>query len=81
MMRVMKTRMVDINSIFSDLGGPGKVADLLGVKPSAASEMKRRKSVPVRYWPKLVIACKENNVAGVSYASLVELHSEKASAA
>lgn len=72
--------MTDIHTIFDKLKGPGKVAELLGVKPSAASEMKRRQSVPVKYWPKLVIACNEAGLP-MSYATLVSLHSEKASAA
>lgn len=80
-MYVKKSPMKDIDTIFSELGGTGKVADFLDVKPSAASEMRRRKSVPVKYWPKLVFACTVNGVEGVSYDALVSLHSEKASAA
>lgn len=73
--------MSNLDKIFTDLGGTGKVAEYLGVKPSAASEMRRRGSVPVKYWPKLVLACNEHNIEGVNYATLVSLHSEKASAA
>jgi hypothetical protein len=74
----MKHVMKDIDTIFSELGGTGKVADFLDVKPSAASEMRRRKSIPVKYWPKLVSACAANGVYGVSYDALVSMHSEAA---
>lgn len=80
-MRVNGKAMKDIPTLFDDLGGSGKVADLLDVKPSAASEMKRRKSIPVKYWPKFVAACNARNIEGVTYAALVSMHSEKASAA
>lgn len=80
-MDVRLTPMTDLDTIFKDLGGTGKVAEFLGVKPSAASEMRRRKSVPVRYWPKLVIACNEKKIEGINYAALVSMHSDKANAA
>ena len=79
-MRVNESAMTDIHKIFDKLDGPGKVAELLGVKPSAASEMKRRKSVPVKYWPKLVIACNEAGLT-INYATLVSLHSKESAPA
>lgn len=70
--------MDSIPSIFDALGGPGRVAKLIGVKPSAASEMKRRRSIPVPYWPSLVEACASLGFDGLTYETLVKLHSEKA---
>ena len=70
------TAMRNVPSLFDAVGGPGKVAELLGVKPSAASEMKRRKSIPVRYWPRLVDGCRDAGIADVNYGSLVAMHSE-----
>lgn len=69
--------MESINAIFDELGGSGKVAVLLGVKPSAASEMKRRQSIPVVYWPTLVDACKDRGIRGVNFDVLVNLHARK----
>lgn len=69
--------MDSIPAIFNALGGPGKVAEVLGVKPSAASEMKRRQSIPVRYWPSLVEAFQARGLQGLNYEALVSLHSEK----
>ncbi|MBD8556330.1 hypothetical protein IFT84_17620 [Rhizobium sp. CFBP 8762] len=36
-----------------------KLAAVLSVGPSAVSEMKRRNSIPVEYWPTLVDAARE----------------------
>lgn len=67
--------MSNITTIFDEFGGPGKMAEALGVKPSAASEMKRRGSIPVRYWPDLVAACQQKGI-DISYERLVAIHTE-----
>lgn len=46
--------MRTIEEIFDKLGGTGSVARIIDVKHSAASEMRRRQSIPVRYWPHLI---------------------------
>jgi hypothetical protein len=66
--------MMTIPDIFDRLGGPSKVARLLNIKSTTANEMKRRKIIPVWYWPRLKQICKENRVYGVNYTMLVELH-------
>ena len=68
--------MKTIENIFDELGGPAKVAELLDVKKSTASEMKRRKAIRVCYWPALVQICRDRRVSGVNYNMLVELHRE-----
>lgn len=73
--------MNSISDIVDVIGGSGKLAIILGVKPSAASEMKRRDSIPVKYWPKLVDECRAIGVRGVNYDSLVSLHQKKHEAA
>lgn len=70
--------MDSVNTLFKEIGGPGKMASLLGVKPSAASEMKRRGSIPVRYWPQLVDGCRDKGIRGVNYDVLVSIHAERA---
>lgn len=62
-----------VSEIFDEIGGSGQMARALDVKPSAASEMKRRGSIPVRYWPQLVEACRARGV-DVTYEQLVNLH-------
>ena len=49
------------------------MARVLDVGISTASEMKRRKSIPVKYWPKLVDAGE-----GITYEQLVAAHLEAA---
>lgn len=46
--------MQNVGDIFELFGGNAAVARVLGVGPSTASEMKRRESIPVEYWPALV---------------------------
>jgi hypothetical protein len=76
-----KLPMMQIHDIFDALNGPARVAVILGCKTSTASEMKRRKVIPVRYWPKLVQECRVRKIKGVNYDVLVALHSKRDSAA
>ena len=66
--------MQTVSSLFERLGGPTKVARALGVRFTTASEMKRRGSIPVKYWPQLVAACRSEGIKGVTYDRLVEMH-------
>lgn len=54
--------MVDAAEIIEAFGGPTAFGRAIGVKPSAASEMKRRKSIPVRHWPNVLNAARERGV-------------------
>jgi hypothetical protein len=67
-----------VSSLFEQLGGPTKVANILGVGFTTASEMKRRGSIPVKYWPQLVSACDAQGISGVSYETLVNMHTRAA---
>lgn len=67
--------MYTVPDIFHAFGGPGEISKAISVKPSTASEMKRRKSIPVRYWPDLVASAKRRGIRGISYETLVQLHS------
>ncbi len=58
-----------------------KVATLardLNVTTEHAAQFKRRNSIPVRYWPDLLAACKTHGIKGVDYKLLVAIHSQKA---
>ena len=72
-----KLHMTQIHDIFDALNGPARVAVILGCKTSTASEMKRRKVIPVRYWPKLVQECRTRKIRGVTPQRLMELHSKR----
>lgn len=69
--------MKTVTQIFDDIGGPAKVSKMLGLKPSTATEMKRRQSIPVTYWPDLVVGCREAGVKGVTYDVLVSAHQKQ----
>ncbi|MDF3062409.1 MAG: hypothetical protein K0S06_2518 [Microvirga sp.] len=66
--------MTTVSDIFSALGGPTAVARFLGVRPSTASEMKRRGSIPAEYWRDLVRAAERNGVPGIDATTLAEMH-------
>lgn len=46
--------MRSVAEIIDRFGGNSKFAAVIGKGPSTASEMRRRKSIPVDYWPKLI---------------------------
>jgi hypothetical protein len=66
--------MDTVSDVFSEFKKTSAFADALGLKLSAASEMRRRNSIPVRYWPRLVEAARERGIDGISYEKLVEMH-------
>lgn len=69
-----------IDELFKALGGPSKIARVIGKGSSTASEMKRRQSIPVQYWSALIDAAQENGVEGISYETLAQMHSARAEA-
>ncbi|MDQ0320011.1 hypothetical protein QO002_002149 [Pararhizobium capsulatum DSM 1112] len=58
--------MNTVSDIFDVFGGNAAVARILGVGASTASEMKRRESIPVEYWPALVDEAKKIDREDVS---------------
>jgi hypothetical protein len=65
--------MQNVDDIFTKLGGTGAVARIIDVKHSAASEMRRRGSIPVRYWPQLIDGAAALDVA-IDSDLLVRVH-------
>lgn len=65
--------MQNVDDIFTKLGGTGAVARMIDVKHSAASEMRRRQSIPVRYWPDLIAKAKLADV-DIDSDLLVKVH-------
>jgi hypothetical protein len=68
-----KSRPETVAEIFDALDGPANVARALGVGQSTASEMKRRRSIPVGHWPALMAAAARRGVE-IDEASLVRIH-------
>lgn len=54
--------METISDIFDRFGGVAATAAVLSVKVSTASEMKRRASIPVKYWPALIAEAKYRRI-------------------
>lgn len=68
--------MNTIEEIFIAMGGTGAFAKAIGVKHSTASEIRRRKSIPVRYWPALIASADLMDVS-IDNDLLVRVHVEQ----
>jgi hypothetical protein len=68
--------MNTISDIFDVFGGNAAVARILGVGASTASEMKRRESIPVEYWPALVDEAKKAGRDDVTLESIAIVMAE-----
>ncbi len=53
---------MDVQQIIKNFGGPTAFASAIGVNPSTASEMKRRKSIPVSHWPNVIEAARKRGL-------------------
>lgn len=73
--------MNTVNDIFQGLGGTGAVAKGIGVGHSTASEMRRRNSIPVKYWPDLVEYAQSVGNQQIDNDLLVRIHVEAAGVA
>lgn len=76
MLLMMAVDQPTVPAIFEKLGGPSSVARILNVGASTASEMKRRKSIPVRYWPALIEWARSSGKE-LSEADLVTAHASR----
>lgn len=57
--------VTDLSSVFEVFKTNVRLAEILSVGPSTVSEMKRRNSIPVEYWPEIVAAAQaqgDNNL-------------------
>lgn len=66
--------MYTIGDLISAFDGNTKFAAIIGKNASTASEMKRRNSIPIEYWPRIIKAAREMGIEGVSNDTLVALH-------
>lgn len=66
--------MNSLRDLVGEFGGTTAFAAAIQVNVSTASEMKRRGSIPVRYWPSLIAAAEERGLA-LTYDTLVAIHS------
>lgn len=68
--------MNTVSDIFDVCGGTTALASMLNVKVSTAGEMKRRQSIPVVYWPRLVREAAAKGVV-IDNDTLVKLHTDE----
>lgn len=66
--------MDTLDDLFERFGGAAKVGQAIGVSTEHAASMKRRKSIPVDYWPKLIGAARDRRISGVTPERLMHLH-------
>lgn len=66
--------MIAIHDIFDALGGPAAIARELRIKPSTASEMKRRGSIPAEYWAELAAIAERRRHPEINADLLAALH-------
>ena len=69
--------MNSITHLFDALGGPAVIGRGVGITTEHAAAMRRRGSIPVSYWPKLIESAAQRGVSGVTYDALVALHSQR----
>lgn len=65
--------MLTVDELMDHFGGTSDFARALGIKVSTAGEMRRRASIPVRYWPKLRAIARQHKLR-LDYEKLVEVH-------
>jgi hypothetical protein len=65
--------MDNLPKLFEAFGGPAAVGSALGKSTEHAAAMKRRGSIPVRYWPCLLHAAKTAGIP-LSEVDLVAIH-------
>lgn len=72
--------MQTVADILKSIGSNAEVARRLGVGTSVISECKRRNSLPVKYWPGIILLAAEAGVIGVNSDTLVMIHAKKTDA-
>lgn len=68
--------MLSVADIVDQLGGPTKFGEICGFtvnQASRGSDIRRRGSIPVDYWPKIVEIAFERGLQ-ITYETLVQAH-------
>ncbi|MDR6290093.1 hypothetical protein E9232_002614 [Inquilinus ginsengisoli] len=70
----MDTPITDFDALFDRWERPARLAADLGISPQHLRMIRVRRSIPVRFWPRLIASAKRRGIAGLSYDLLVRLH-------
>ena len=68
--------MKAVADIFEDFSGPAELARAIGVSTEHATTMRRRGSIPVRFWPTLIEAARDRGLS-VTEADLIAAHAAR----
>ena len=63
-----------VPELIDRLGGPTAFSRIIGKGVSTASEMKRNRSVPVEYWPRVIAAARAQGLDKVTAEFLMKMH-------
>lgn len=66
--------MHNVSDIIQKLGGNAAVARELGLKPSAVSEMRRRGSIPAKYWAGIIRIAETKKLRQLNADRLISIH-------
>lgn len=66
--------MSDLAALIESLGRPADIATAIGVRVGHVRLMKHRRSIPLRFWPRLVRFAAQQGREDVTYEALVMLH-------
>ncbi|NPU69972.1 hypothetical protein HL667_33625 [Bradyrhizobium sp. 83012] len=64
------------DDVFERFGGPASFARAFRIRPSTASEMKRRRSISVDLWPEVVEAASGRGIDWLTYETLTKMHAK-----
>ena len=70
----MEEIIATFDDLFTRWPRLGYLSADLGVSPQHLRMMRVRRSIPVRFWPRLVTAAASRGIAGLDYELLVRLH-------
>lgn len=66
--------MKTIDDIFAEFGGPAAVGRVIGKSTEHAASMRRRRSIPVAYWPSLIRHAEERGLDWLTPEQLIAMH-------
>lgn len=69
--------MQNVADIFDAFGGPANLGRAVGVRTEHATTMRRRGSIPTRYWLRLVSAAAEAGRDDITLEVLARVHAAR----
>ena len=70
--------MNSVPKLIDAFGGITRFSEIIQKRASTASEMKRSRSIHVRYWPKVIEGAAKHGIEGVNADFLMRIHVRRA---